>query len=169
MRFLVFLALSLVSLSAVAQNQPAPVPLETHDFDFWIGEWEVIPPNGKVGGHSVIESILNGRVIKESYESGGGYKGHSFNLYNEPENRWEQYWVDNTGLALHLKGGLNAEGQMVLQGARKDSEGKAVIDRITWTDNGDGTVQQVWENSEDGGETWKLAFNGHYRPQPKSK
>jgi hypothetical protein len=116
MRFLVFLALSLVSISAVAQNQPPPAPLETKDFDFWIGEWEVMQPSGKVGGHCVIESILNGRVVKESYQSAGGYKGHSFNTYNEPEKRWEQYWVDNAGLALRLKGGLNVDGQMVLQG-----------------------------------------------------
>lgn len=165
MRFLVFGILLLVGFRAMAQTQSPSAPPETRDFDFWIGEWDVVTPDGKVGGHSEIESILNGRVIKESYQSAGSYKGQSFNIYNAAEERWEQYWVDNRGLALHLKGGLNAEGQMVLQGDRKNPKGETVTDRITWTDNKDGTVQQVWEGSEDGAETWNLVFNGHYRPK----
>ncbi len=146
-------------------GQPKPAPAETRDFDFWIGTWSVLRPDGKVAGLSVIESILNGRVIKESYQSGSGYQGHSFNLYNAPEKRWEQCWVDNSGLALHLTGGLNAAGQMVLAGDRRDETGATVTDRITWTDHGDGTVQQLWESSVDGGQSWTLAFNGRYQPK----
>lgn len=150
-------------------GQVPTAPSETHDFDFWLGDWEVTQPNGTVAGHSVIESILDGRAIKESYQTPGRYRGQSLNIYNAPAKRWEQYWVDNTGLALHLTGGLNAAGEMVLQGDRLDAEGKTVTDRITWRNNGDGTVQQRWESSEDGGATWALAFDGHYRPRPKTE
>ena len=169
MRFLVFIALSIGSLGAFAQSQLPPVPPETRHFDFWIGEWEVTQPDGKVAGFSVIEAILDGRAIKESYRTTRLYRGHSYNIYNASESRWEQFWVDNTGLALHLMGGLNEAGQMVLQGDRKDAAGKVVTDRITWTDNGDGSVQQVWESSEDGGKSWTLAFNGRYSPKTKSE
>ena len=158
---LVILAL----VSGVCGQTPPPVPSQSRHFDFWIGEWQVIQPNGKIAGRSTIEAILNGRVIKESYKGTGGYSGYSFNSYNTSAKRWEQYWVDNSGLVLHMKGGLNEKGQMVLAGDRMDAKGEAVRDRITWSDHGDGTVRQLWEMSSDGGETWSTAFDGHYQPK----
>ena len=34
--------------------------------------------------------------------------------------------------------------------------------RVTWTPHEDGSVQQVWETSTDGGETWTTVFDGQY-------
>jgi hypothetical protein len=62
---------------------PAPPP-EIHDFDIWLGAWEVTQPAGKVAVKRVIESILEGRVIEESYQTAGRYRGHSFNIYIAP-------------------------------------------------------------------------------------
>lgn len=155
--FVVFVA----NLSA--QNSPPAPPDEIHDFDFWIGSWEVTTPDGKVAGHNVIAPILSHRVIRESYTTPGAYAGHSFNLYNAAEQRWEQFWVDVGGLALHIVGGLNEAGEMVLSGQRTGGDGVPVWDRITWTPNADATVRQHWEQSPDG-EHWTTAFDGLYRP-----
>ncbi|WED63902.1 hypothetical protein PXH66_16315 [Synoicihabitans lomoniglobus] len=141
-----------------------PPPAEIHDFDFWLGSWEVVTPDGKLVGHNHIEAILGGRVLRENYTTPGTYAGRSFNIYNAAAQRWEQYWVDVTGLALHLTGGLNPAGQMVLQGKRVTPAGTSIVDRITWTPQADGTVRQFWETSSDGGETWAPAFDGRYRP-----
>ena len=52
-------------------------------------------------------------------------------------------------------------GKMILSGLSKRG-GKSVVDRITWYNNADGTIRQVWDVSEDGGESWNTAFDGLY-------
>jgi hypothetical protein len=44
-----------------------------------------------------------------------------------------------------------------------DPAGEAVVDRITWTPNEDGSVRQFCEISKDDGETWQVGFDGLYK------
>ncbi len=151
-RVLSFLLICLSPCLTVAQISP---DLEEHksDFDFWIGEWDVYRnETDKIVGFSKITSILNGVVIREEYKAAnGGYQGTSLNKYNTENGLWEQYWVDNGGLTLHIKGGLK-EGAMVME--NEDN-------RITWTLNKDGTLNQVWDQKQE--VIWKTIFNGQYR------
>ena len=50
---------------------------------------------------------------------------------------------------------------MILSGARNTPQG-VVQNRITWTLRDDGTVEQVWETPNDGGDTWSVGFRGIY-------
>ena len=38
--------------------------------------------------------------------------------------------------------------------------------RIRWTPQDDGSVQQHWQTSDDAGETWQTSFLGIYRRKP---
>ena len=38
----------------------------------------------------------------------------------------------------------------------------SVMQRITWTPAGDGSVRQLWELSNDAGATWTILFDGRY-------
>lgn len=152
-----------VGIVGLLVAQPVSPPTVNHDFDFWIGEWEVSTADGKVVGHNRIASLLGGRVVQENYTTAGEFAGHSYNAYNAPAARWEQFWVDNQGTVLHLKGGLNDVAQMVMSGERTVPGGKIVVDRITWTPHEDGSVQQHWEMSRDAGRTWTTVFDGTYR------
>ncbi len=134
---------------------------EFHQFDFWIGEWDVTAGD-RSAGRNRITSILGGCVLLEEYTAtNGGCEGKSFNIYDRSTRQWHQSWVDNGGLLLQLRGGLE-DGRMVLSGERTGQEGKPVIDRITWRPNDDGTVQQTWQISEDHGKTWNIVFDGTY-------
>lgn len=148
------------------KKRPPPCMSEHHrQFDFWIGEWQVTDPDGKAVGHSNIESRLNRCVIHEHWQGGGGSDGESFNIYNASSGQWEQFWVDNGGNRLHLKGAL-VDGRMVLSGEQdKPDPGSGIVqrERITWTPNADGSVRQFWETSKDGGKTWAVSFDGLYR------
>lgn len=126
-------------------------------FDFWIGKWEVFQyGTEKLAGHSLIESILDGKVIRETYSTANSnYAGTSLNKYNPTSGKWEQYWVDNSGLTLHILGQYE-DNKMTLQDA-------ALSNRITWHNLADGTVRQVWEQSTDSGKNWTKAFDGHYK------
>lgn len=134
---------------------------EYRQFDFWIGDWSVTAGD-RTAGQNRITSILGGCVLLEQYKAAGGaYEGSSFNIYDQGVGEWHQTWVDNQGLVLQLRGGVE-DGQMVLSGERQGQDGTRITDRIAWTPRPDGTVRQLWQVSEDGGETWRTVFDGTY-------
>lgn len=158
----------LASTVAHAADAPAPGPApctgaEHRQFDFWLGDWDVRGPAGKLAGRNRITSLHNGCVLFESWSSADGkVTGSSFNLYDADSKRWHQTWVDSSGSLLQLDGGM-AEGRMVLVSAPG-----AARNRITWTPLPDGRVRQLWEATSDNGTTWTTAFDGYYekRKQP---
>jgi len=153
----------LVAAPASAQN-PTPCSAPEHrQFDFWVGEWEVTS-NGNQAGSNVIEPILGGCVLHESWTGASGNIGESFNTYDRTTGRWHQTWVDNAGSLLQLDGGL-MDGAMRLSGSTVGQNGAEVMHRITWTVISENHVRQLWESSTDDGETWSVAFDGAYRKQ----
>lgn len=150
-----------VSAQQPAAQPPAP-PAESAQFDFWVGEWEVTGKAGKVVGHSRIEKMAGGWGLLENWESPGA-PGKSLNAWNLAQKCWQQFWVGSGGGILELRGGLDAQGRMVLQGESPSPRGGTQLNRITWTPNPDGTVRQFWETSADAGATWQPSFDGLYR------
>lgn len=175
-RILPLLILPLVLFAQQSQPVPAATPAGpprgpqlppvNHDFDFWIGDWEVtVRATGKPAGHNKIEARHGGRVLVENYTTPGAYTGMSLNGYDAGTKRWHQCWMDNGGLVLDLYGGL-VDGSMVMTGETTRRDGTKQQERITWTPNPDGTVRQHWEQSPDGGKTWTTVFDGLYRRKP---
>ena len=170
LRHAILAAVLAASLPAQAQQPPPkrtpPCMSEHHrQFDFWVGAWDVTAPDGKAAGRSRIESKLDQCVVHEHWFGTGGSIGESFNLYNAAAGQWEQYWVDNGGNRLHLKGGLVGQA-MVLEGVQDKPNAQTGLsqhERISWTPNADGSVRQLWETSTDGGKTWAVSFDGLYR------
>lgn len=157
------MAESIAASSAAPAIAPACQAEAYRQFDFWIGSWEVMVAGGKKAGDNKIEMVNNGCALMESYVTGGGYRGHSFNMYDVTRQVWHQTWVDNSGLLLTIEGGM-IDGSMVMTGTRlrKTPQGE-VLDRISWTPQQDGSVRQVWEVSPDEGATWNSIFDGSYR------
>lgn len=130
-------------------------------FDFWVGEWEVTQ-GGKLAGHNRIEPILDGCVLQESWKGASGSQGTSLNFYNPSTGKWQQFWVWKNGTTLELEGAFH-DGKMVLQGESANRQGVKQLNRISWYNNGDGTVRQHWETSTDQGQSWTTVFDGLYR------
>jgi len=163
-------ACALQAQTPAAMSAPAPAApctqAEAHQFDFWIGEWDVAKPDGTPAGNSRIEAILGGCVIQENWTSAAPpYAGKSFNLFNQGSGLWEQFWVDNGGARLHLVGGMVADSMMMsgVQDAPNPKTHLIQRERITWTPQPDGSVRQWWETSNDDGKTWSTSFDGRYR------
>ena len=160
----VYLSIALCAgfLSAAnAQTAAAPCSAAEHRaFDFWLGEWQVHTPDGKLAGHNRIEREYGGCVLHEHYDTAHGYSGESFNIYDAGRKLWHQSWVDTTGTLLLLEGGMRA-GSMVLEGQTTGADAVVTRHRITWTPNADGSVRQFWESTDARGE-WTTAFDGRY-------
>jgi hypothetical protein len=140
---------------------PCAAP-EYRQFDFWLGEWEVRTPAGKLAGRNTITRMLGGCVLQERWRGARGHQGTSYNIYDASRRRWHQTWVDDEGLLLQLEGGY-ADGRMVLSGEIVDSAGRPVKQRITWERMDGGRVRQRWDSSSDG-VTWETQFEGIYNP-----
>ena len=155
---------ALMVSSALAQGQtPPPCTAPEHrQFDFWLGTWDVMGPNGQQAGANTIESAMGGCVLHEKYTGSSGYYGESFNVYDANRGVWHQSWVDNTGLLLTLEGSFE-DGHMVLAGETVGPDGSVSEQRITWStvDGDPDRVRQLWESRQDGGD-WTVAFDGLY-------
>lgn len=155
------LAASLAALAFTARASAAPCDApEFRAFDFWLGEWRVTGPAGKLAGINRIESEYGGCVLHERYATGRGYSGESLNTYDPARKVWHQTWVDDSGTLLLVEGGIR-DGSMVMEGETKGADGKVTKQRITWTPNADGTVRQHWQAAGDDGE-WTTVFDGLY-------
>jgi hypothetical protein len=154
------------TLTLQAQTPPPSCTAPEHrQFDFWIGDWNVYGPRGKLAGRNTITRVYGGCVIREHYVGARGYTGGSLNIYDASRDRWHQTWVDNGGLLLELDGGFR-DGKMVLEGETLDSTGAVQKQRITWEPLQAGKVRQHWQQSTDGGKSWTTLFDGTYTKRP---
>jgi len=151
------------------QQQPFPCDSkEAHQFDFWIGDWDVYATGTEtIIGHNTITPIANGCAVLENWTGGGGSIGSSINKFNFATKVWEQMWVDNSGSSLHIKG-VYADAKMVLENEQPARKGNGTVkNKITYCNNADGTVRQHWEFSTDQGKTWQSSFDGLYKKVKK--
>jgi hypothetical protein len=169
------IACLIVSGSAGAQTTtPAPAPAspvpceaaEYHQFDFWVGHWDVYPTGKeKLVAHSLIESLYGGCAIRENWmplvQPGGG----SLSSYVPHERIWRQTWVDSSSARVDFTGGMK-DGAMVLTGLWRDvnGPGKDGIVRMTYSKSEGGSVRQLGEVSTDDGKTWGPSFDFTYKP-----
>jgi hypothetical protein len=158
--------LLMVRLAQAAAPPPCTAP-EYRQFDFWLGEWEVRGPKGKLAGTNRITAIENGCALEENWKSAGGGTGRSINAYRPWTKTWHQTWVGADGLVLLLEGRYDGD-RMVLEGTSPSQAGpnfssdSTVLNRITWSRLDGGKVRQFWEQSSDRGKTWTVAFDGTY-------
>lgn len=144
---------------AHAQTPPPCAEAVFHQFDFWLGEWDVFAPGGQRAGRNIIRAAEGGCAIVETWTSASGNTGTSLNFYDRADRKWHQAWMERGGEALRLSGAF-ADGHMRLQSDSAGPDG--AVNRITWTPMPDGKVKQFWDASTDGGKTWKTAFDGTY-------
>ena len=176
MRLPVSLLALFVGLSSIALAQTSAPPNgpsgcntpESHQWDFWVGQWEV-HPNGanRIIAHSLIEKKYSGCAIRENWmpagrEVSGG--GGSLSNYDPRLKEWRQTWMDSSGTRAQFDGSF-ADGVMTITGNWPNfgGAGRDALVRIRYQKEPDGQVRQWGESSFDGGKTWKPSFDFLYR------
>jgi len=156
-----------------AQEAPQKPPAPCEDdpafdqWDFWLGEWNVYGNDAQralVGTNSISKHYSN-CLITETWLSTNGNGGSSINYYNPVKGQWRQVWVSN-GYSIDYSGGLNDQGQMVLEGAI-DYYGKSSSTpfRGIWTPRDNGDVVQRFEIYDAENDQWNVWFEGLYVKQ----
>ena len=164
-RFLVGGALLALASSPAASQQtgataapvaPCAAP-EFHQFDFWVGRWDVYPTGKeKLVAHSLIEPLY-GCAIRENWMPLTNQPGGSLSVYVPSERHWEQFWVDSSGTRAFFTGGWDGKA-MVISG----KWGGPLV-RMSYSKNADGSVRQFGEQSTDEGKSWSPQFDFTYR------
>jgi hypothetical protein len=153
---------------------PAPAPAKVppcstaahHQFDFWLGDWEVATPQGASAGTNRVERLLEGCALQEHWEASDGSRGTSLSSYDAVARKWRQTFVDDSGDVLLLEGEFK-DGRMVLQGEKAMGRQRGALQRISWQlVNGD-KVRQRWDISQDDGRSWSVLFEGIYTKKKK--
>lgn len=147
------------NLSAQAASRPTCDGPEYRQFDFWIGDWNVVN-NGKQAGTNLVTREEDGCLLHEHWHSPQS-TGQSLNFYNRDDGKWHQLWVSNSGNVLDLVGQY-ADGKMAFTGRSKQPNGQPLLHRLTFYHNADGTVRQEWLTSADDGKTWQGGWDATY-------
>ncbi|MGP1284100.1 MAG: hypothetical protein ACTS1X_14090 [Parasphingopyxis sp.] len=147
------------------QTAAAPPPCRGdayRAFDFWIGEWNVHTPDGRLAGVNSIQPINAGCGLIERYSVNDQLFGQSYNFYDPTRETWTQLWL-SPGLIIRLEGPVGAAGSLTMHGTStytQRSEARGFTGR--WTLRDDGTVlQEFWERDPESGE-WANWFTGIY-------
>lgn len=146
---------------AAAEIAPACAGPERRQFDFWIGDWDVHDEKGTLVGRNQIAAIDGGCALLELWRSARGSSGTSINSWDPVDRQWVQHWVDKNGSVLDMEGERAGE-TMRLDGRYAKADGSWSRLRGVWTPLSDGRVRQLFEISNDGGQTWAVWFDGFY-------
>ena len=140
---------------------------ETHQLDFWIGDWDVTPwqappsSNPRVIGTNKIEPILEHCVLMENWTGGAGRAGKSMNFWDRNRGQWRQIWVADGGGSLDYAGSFTG-GAMRFEGWTLAPNGSRVLQKLTFFPISKDTVRQLFETSADSGKSWQPGFDGRY-------
>ena len=168
---LVLLAVLCLAPAVGAQTAPAdtaqaPAPCsapEARQFDFWVGDWDLVWNGGK--GTNRVEAKWDGCVIEENFDGSGpegnGLLGMSVSTYSPFLGQWRQTWVDNQGSYLDFTGGWEGD-RMVLAREAVGRNGTTFHQRMVWYHIAADSFDWNWERSDDDGATWKELWVIHY-------
>lgn len=143
---------------------PCEYMAANRQFDFWLGEWNVISTSGGLPrGSSRIEKELGSCVIWENWSSlGTNYSGKSYNVYNASLKRWEQFWVDNVGGMIHFYGGLKDGVMDYWSDDIPQPDGTKLRRHLQFFNQGPDKVRQFSQGSTDEGKTWHVEYDFTY-------
>lgn len=161
MKTIITILLIVTGINVFAQ-QPCSTEPHSHDFDYWIGEWDVYPTGAKnLVGHSVVQSISEGCAILENWTDAKGNTGKSINYYNPSTRKWEQDWIGSGGGPQRYLNGEYKNGIMHFT-YESTAKGKKITGNFKFYNMGKDTVRQYQDVINDDGKTVTVSYDLTY-------
>ena len=137
---------------------------ENAEFDFWVGEWDVVfAADGRAAGYSLIEKLYGGCALRENWRGNSGYAGGSLNFYDPSAARWRQTWIGSDGVPTDYVGGREGPAMVFRATLPGEAPGRSRMMRMTFSPVGAGEVRQLIEASDDAGATWRAEYDLTYQ------
>ncbi len=131
-----------------------------HQFDFWLGTWDVYVGGRRVGTNA-ISSDLEQCLTVEQWTDANGARGTSINFVDSNTRRWRQVWVADGGNVVDYTGGFR-DGAMRFEAVTIQPNGARTLQKLTFFPIARDTVRQLFESSADEGKSWTSGFDGLY-------
>lgn len=183
-RSIAFMAVTVLPGAVAAQHAPAPrstsaapvhvAPAEAKQFDFLVGEWEVVvrpKASGLVqrihGAPRILGTwkawrALDGWGIEDELKlmDGSGNPtslNHAVRVYDAAAKRWNQTWLDVYRGRFTTATAEWRNGEMVLSSRGTDQEGEPFVTRTRYYDITATSFKFQQDRSYDDGRTWDEA------------
>lgn len=150
--------------TAAQAQQPACSSPQYRQFDFWLGDWDVVDAaTHERVARARVRSILGNCVVLEEYRGSTGIVGRSFSIYDVTRDVWHQTWVTDRGRLLAIEGHFRG-GVMEMEGSDRAAAGAPERwVRGRWQALGHG-VRESAVRSIDAGKSWQPWFDLTFRP-----
>ena len=155
--------------AAPVLTAPACDTPQHHQFDFWLGDWQVFDAStDKLVAFDRVEKRYDGCVVEQNMtfmtdlyrRPGASYRlsGMSINRYDGEE--WLELWADNQWGAIAMRGSPDSNGAMVLKTITPSRHRDL---KIVWENHADGTVRILQYVAPAGSGRWQKYGDLVYR------
>lgn len=158
--------------SATAAARLAPVACASDSsfqrLAFWVGDWDVFDSVGTRYASQRVHPAVDACAFIAEWTGPVGDKGTSLTAYDPRTHDWKQVYVSNqipaaAGVSIR-KSDPSYDGPGIRFIALADpAPGDMSRLRITIAPLADHRVRQTFEESTDGGRTWRTVFNAEHR------
>jgi len=137
---------------------------EAHQFDFWLGDWDVYQTANlsiKTGFNRITRQA-GSCIILENWQSTGPHHGMSLNYFEPISRTWQQKWAGSSQDITEFYDGKFEGDAMKFKWDVRNPNGTTSPGRLTFTNLEPGKVRQHSEQSPDGGKTWQTVYDFTY-------
>jgi hypothetical protein len=148
---------------------PCDTP-EHHQFDFWVGDWQVFDAKtNELVGFDRVEKHSQGCIVQQNLtmitdlyrRPGVGYRLAGISVNRFDGENWLELWADNQWGAIALRGMPEGGNAMVL---RTITPSRNRDLRLVWERRPDGGVRALQYVAAAGSGKWELYGDLIYRP-----
>lgn len=167
---------ALCQVAASATSSAECSDPEYHQFDFWIGQWDIQQKILKADGtwfetdaSTHVSPILGGCALMEEWqgnvfffwegmEKPAPLKGFSVRAFDRKTKQWTISWMDTRHLRFSEFAGNFRDGRGEFFRKRSDGKGKETVTRVTFSDITPTSVRWDLSVSTDDGQSWKTLW-----------
>jgi hypothetical protein len=135
---------------------------------FWIGDWEIRDSAGQYYANQFVRPVVDGCGVTAEWIGRDGNTGMSVSAYDSHAGEWRQVyisnqWPDPLGVQLR-RSDSTYRGRGVRFIALTDPPPSQLTrSRITISPLVNHRALQLFEQSNDGGKTWRVVFRAEHR------
>jgi hypothetical protein len=161
-------AATALEAAPVLTAPPCDTPAH-HQFDFWIGEWQVFDATtDKLVAFDRVEKLYEGCIVQQNMNfvsdmyrrPGAKYRLAGISVNRFDGEAWLELWADNQWGAIAMRGALDEHGSMVFKSV-VPSRNRDL--KIVWEKQADGGVRILQYVSPAGSGKWEKYGDLMYR------